>query len=283
MSGILLPDHPPILGPRRESPAGFRWMVLHTRSRQEKATAEVVAGAGGDPYVPLHRRVMYYGHRKRVVEAPLFSCYLFLWGLPEHAYAAISAKRVAQIIQVPDQVGFARELAQVRAAIDAGAVLGPHRYLTAGRRARVTSGPFQGIEGLVEAQHSDRAGNVAGGAQHGDRVGRRAQANVPDNEIAGMAVQAFDQAQLSDVERLSFRHRADHRMKRLSMAERMHTVDTVRQPDDFVIRGTHNECLPQKDPTRQGRNGRLERRTLWTATARRRFSFTSCSCRMLLN
>jgi hypothetical protein len=125
-------------------------MVLHTRSRQEKAAAEVVAAAGGAPYLPLHRRVMYYGHRKRVVEAPLFSCYLFLWGLPDHAYAAVSGKRVAQIIQVPDQIAFARELGQVRAAIDAGAALGPYRFLTKGRRARVTAGPFEGIEGLIE-------------------------------------------------------------------------------------------------------------------------------------
>ena len=98
------------------------------------------------------------------------------------------------------------------------------------------------LDGLVEAQHSNRAGHRAGGAQHGDRVGRRAQANVPDNEITGMSAQAFDQAQLSDVERLRFRHRADHRMKRLSMAERMHTVDTVRQPDDFVPVGSHDHA-----------------------------------------
>jgi transcriptional antiterminator RfaH len=151
MSGILLPDQRSIVtGSPVEARAGFRWMVLHTRSRQEKATAELLAAAGGAPYLPLQRRVMYYGHRKRVVETPLFSCYLFLWGLPDHAYASVSAKRVAQIIQVPDQVGFARELAQVRAALDAGAVLGPYRYLTAGRRARVTAGPFEGIEGVIE-------------------------------------------------------------------------------------------------------------------------------------
>lgn len=149
MSGILLTD-PPTLTGRPQAPTGFRWMVLHTRSRQEKTTAEVVAAAGGSPYLPLHRRVMYYGHRKRVVEVPLFSCYLFLWGLPDHAYTAVSAKRVAQIIQVPDQVAFARELTQVRSAIDAGAVLGPYRFLTKGRRARVTAGPFEGIEGLIE-------------------------------------------------------------------------------------------------------------------------------------
>src|SRR5262245_33754090 len=121
MSGIILRDFsPPIAGSELKTAAGFRWMVLHTRSRQEQATAQVVGAAGATPYLPLRRRVMYYGHRKRVVEVPLFSCYLFVWGQPDHAYAAVSAKRVAQIIQVPDQDAFAHELAQVRAAIDAG-------------------------------------------------------------------------------------------------------------------------------------------------------------------
>src|SRR5436853_7924145 len=94
----------------RSTTTGFRWHVIHTRSRQEKAVAEILSATGGTPYLPLHRRVMYYGHRKRVVEAPLFSCYLFLWGLPDHAYAAISSKRVAQIIAVPDQEALTDEL-----------------------------------------------------------------------------------------------------------------------------------------------------------------------------
>jgi hypothetical protein len=132
------------------APAGFRWHVIHTRSRQEKAVAEVLAGSGGTPYLPLYRRVMYYGHRKRVVESPLFSCYLFLWGLREHAYPAFSAKRVAQLIAVPDQTTFISQLAQVRLVLAAGGELGPYRYLTKGRRVRVMAGPFQGVEGVVD-------------------------------------------------------------------------------------------------------------------------------------
>jgi transcription antitermination factor NusG len=129
---------------------GFRWHVIHTRSRQEKAVADALEAAGGSPYLPLYRRVMYYGHRHRVVEAPLFSCYLFHWGLPEHAYPAVSNKRVSQILPVPDQVTLETEINQIRLALAAGAVLSPYRYLTRGRRVRVLSGPFEGIEGVIE-------------------------------------------------------------------------------------------------------------------------------------
>jgi transcription antitermination factor NusG len=154
MSGapVLLPRAVPASTDRDGDRAalGFRWHVIHTRSRQEKAVAEVLLASGGTPYLPLHRRVMYYGHRKRVVEAPLFPCYLFLFGLPDHAYAAVTTKRVAQILPVTDQQALTDELAQVRRALEAGAELGPYRYLTRGRRARVSAGPFEGVEGLIE-------------------------------------------------------------------------------------------------------------------------------------
>lgn len=133
---------PPVASPR--------WFVLQTRSRQEKTVAQVIAAAGAECFLPLLRKVRYYGHRKRTVEAPLFSCYVFLRGFPFHAYQAISAKRANRIIEVPDQAQFESELKNIRLALDAGADLGPYRFFTRGRRARVTSGPFMGVEGIVE-------------------------------------------------------------------------------------------------------------------------------------
>ena len=41
-----------------------------------------------------------------------------------------------------------------------------------------------------------------------------------------------------DVERLGFGHRADDRVKRFPMSERMHAVNPVREPDDFVASAT---------------------------------------------
>lgn len=128
-----------------------RWFVLHTRSRQEKAVAEVLGAAGGTCFLPLQRRTTYYGHRRRVVEAPLFTCYVFLWGMLEHAYLAVSTKRAARVIPVVDQVRFGQEIAHVRLAVEAGAELGPHRFLRVGRHVRVRAGPFEGLEGIVES------------------------------------------------------------------------------------------------------------------------------------
>ena len=68
----------------------------------------------------------------------------------EATYFAIATKRIASVIHVADQTCFVHELEQIRTALSNGAALDPYSFLTKGRRVRVTSGPFRGIEGLVE-------------------------------------------------------------------------------------------------------------------------------------
>lgn len=132
------------------SAVSARWYVLRTRSRQEQAAAATTEASGGRCYVPTIRQVKYYGHRKRVSDVPLFPCYAFMWGSVEHAYEAISLKRIVQVLPVPDQAYFEHELAQIRRALEGCAELSPYRFFVRGRRVRVTAGPFEGIEGIVE-------------------------------------------------------------------------------------------------------------------------------------
>jgi hypothetical protein len=130
--------------------AGYRWHVLHTRSRQEKVIAQALSAAGAFPFLPLQRRVTYYGHRKRIVEVPLFTCYLFVWGLLEHAYLATGSRRAAQVIAVEDQERLDAELGHLSSAIGSGGSFQHYDFLTRGRRVRVTDGPFEGVEGIIE-------------------------------------------------------------------------------------------------------------------------------------
>ncbi len=127
-----------------------RWYVLHTRSRQEKAVARTLTASGIDHYLPLTKRPRYRRGRRLFVEEPLLRSYLFLHGSLEATYVATATKRVANVITVADQECFAGELRQIRCALENGADLSPSRYLTVGRRVRVSAGPFRGIEGLIE-------------------------------------------------------------------------------------------------------------------------------------
>src|SRR5258708_3310597 len=81
------------------------WRVVHTRSRQEKALAELLGARGIYHYLPLVKRVRYYGRRKQAAQMPLFPGYLFLRGSLEEAYLADRTDRVVQVIPVGDQAG----------------------------------------------------------------------------------------------------------------------------------------------------------------------------------
>ncbi|HEY7118825.1 MAG TPA: transcription termination/antitermination NusG family protein [Tepidisphaeraceae bacterium] len=126
------------------------WFVLHTKSRQEKALAVDLDRLGVAHYLPLVSQVRYHGKRKAVVEEALFPGYLFLRGTLDQAYDADRTKRVANIIAVSDQPRIDWELRNLWIALGRGATLDPYPFLKLGRKVIVRSGPFQGLQGLVE-------------------------------------------------------------------------------------------------------------------------------------
>ena len=131
------------------------WFVLHTRSRQEKALADELAARRVEHFLPLVKRPRFYGSRKVVVEEPLFPGYVFLFGEKEQAYLADRTKRVANIIPVTDQRRLEWELKNIRLALEHDAPLDPYPHLTKGVRVEVRSGPFQGLQGVIEDKGKD--------------------------------------------------------------------------------------------------------------------------------
>ena len=131
------------------------WYVLHTKSRQEKILADELAARRVEHYLPLIKRPRFYGKRKAVVEEPLFPGYVFLFGDLDHAYVADRTKRVANIITVADQRQLEWELNNIRLALSQAAPLDPYPHLTRGVRVEVRSGPFQGLQGIIEDKGKD--------------------------------------------------------------------------------------------------------------------------------
>lgn len=137
-------------------PAG-RWMVAHTKSRQEKALARYLDASSHPFYLPLVCRTRLVRGRKFITHEPLFPGYLFLFGNREDGFAAISTRRVCQILKVDDQEGFDYELSQIAMALTAGAELELFPFAAVGSWCRVTKGPFMGVEGrIIERQSMTR-------------------------------------------------------------------------------------------------------------------------------
>ena len=132
-----------------KAPLAGEWIVLHTKARQEKAVARHLEAAGCRYDLPLIRRVTETRGRKHESEIPLFAGYVFLKGERQHAYDAMATRRVCRIIEVKDQQALELELQNIHEAIESGLPVEEVDQAIIGTRCRVSSGPLQGIEGVV--------------------------------------------------------------------------------------------------------------------------------------
>ena len=140
-----------LLPSRRRTPED-RWHVLHSRSRHEKALVSALAAMQIDCYLPLRREMHLHRGRRVEVAQPVFPSYVFLWGDRDRAFAADRTNRVANVIPVNDQDRLEWELTNLQRALVTKAPLEPFAALQVGVRARVRSGPFVGIEGVVASR-----------------------------------------------------------------------------------------------------------------------------------
>ena len=133
-----------------ETPPDVAWHVLHTSSRQEKILSDTLRAMGVCHFLPLVNQTRYYGKRKATIELPLFPSYVFLFGTLDEAYEADRTGRIARIIPVIDQRQLDRELRTLHLALSQNAVLDRYPLLKKGVRVEVSSGPFRGLQGVIE-------------------------------------------------------------------------------------------------------------------------------------
>lgn len=131
-------------------PSEGDWYVLHTRSRQEKVLHQTLHASGIGCFLPLMKVIRFYGKRKARIEEPMFPGYIFMRGSREQAFAADRTGRIVQIIPVVEQEQLDWELTNLHLAVRGTAPLEPFACLKEGMRVEVRSGPFRGIQGIIE-------------------------------------------------------------------------------------------------------------------------------------
>lgn len=144
-------ENPPVSWPENKSLKDFEgtWWVAHTKSRNEKALANVLVKKDVSYFLPMRWKVTYRSRRKFKSLLPLFSGYLFFCGDEPDRLEVLKTNRVANLIPVRDQQQLICELSQIEQALSAGADLSPHRFIKAGQRCRVTAGPLANLQGIV--------------------------------------------------------------------------------------------------------------------------------------
>jgi transcription antitermination factor NusG len=148
---LKLSDNPPMIPPGIQSVAEMEgpWWVAHTKARFEKAFAWDLLNRGIGYFLPLREKVAISGGKKRRVQMPLFTSYVFFSGTTEQRYAAMTTGRLCQTIEVKDQGRFLSQISAIQKALAGKLPMDPYPFAAVGRRCRVTAGPLEGMEGVV--------------------------------------------------------------------------------------------------------------------------------------
>ncbi len=126
------------------------WHVLYVKPRCEKKVAAHAARYGLDCYLPLRRETKIFQRRKVTVDKPVFQGYVFTRFDAVQRADLMRSHAVVSVLDVEDQLRFIHELEQVRLALQVDPTLGAERVLKPGRRVRIISGSFMGLEGIVQ-------------------------------------------------------------------------------------------------------------------------------------
>lgn len=126
------------------------WQVLYVKPRCEKKVSAHCARHGLEHYLPLRRETKIYQRRRVTVDKPVFQGYVFARFEQAQQADVLRSHAVVTVIDVEDQARFLRELDQVRQALEIDPTLEVERVLKPGRRVRISTGPFMGLEGVVQ-------------------------------------------------------------------------------------------------------------------------------------
>ncbi len=136
------------------------WYALQTQARHEKMVMRRLEERRVPAFLPLIKEVHRWSDRKKVVETPLFGCYVF-------ARIAASASERLRILRVEGVHGLVgaqgegtpipdEQIEAVRMVIQKRLPWQLHPFLKIGQRVRVRSGALDGMEGVLVSRDGDR-------------------------------------------------------------------------------------------------------------------------------
>ena len=126
------------------------WWCLHTKPRQEKATARELRKHGIVYYLPQVLKESRTPQGRKIQSVmPLFAGYVFFYGDGNDRLLAMRGNRLVNVLEVADQAGLIRDLHQVYKMLSSGLPVSAEAMIPVGATVRIVTGPLTGITGTV--------------------------------------------------------------------------------------------------------------------------------------
>jgi transcription antitermination factor NusG len=138
---------------------GPAWYALHTRNQHEALVESDLRTRGLEVLVP---RITVRSRRRdrfKLLEIPLFSCYMFVYTkMNIKNYNAIVRHRVVCIVRTKRYCILvpAETISSIRSMVECGKAVYPWPGLAPGRRVRVVAGSLAGVTGTLRRKSGKR-------------------------------------------------------------------------------------------------------------------------------
>jgi transcriptional antiterminator RfaH len=134
------------------------WFVIYTKSRNEKKVAIQLEKMGIIVYCPLVTQIHQWSDRKKKVEVPLISSYVFVKLKEKDRERVIEVPGVVRYVYWLEKPAIVRdhEIAILKEWLSAEKIDAKVESLRRGDRMSVPSGVFEGKEGVVEEINKSR-------------------------------------------------------------------------------------------------------------------------------
>jgi transcriptional antiterminator RfaH len=128
------------------------WHVIYTNPKAEKKVADQLADMGIEVYCPLVSSIRQWSDRKKKVEMPLFTSYVFVNVDEKHKNKVFDVKGVVRYIFWLGKPAIVRddEIEAIKKWLNAGVVDVEIENIRKGDLFEIKNGPFRDHTGLVQ-------------------------------------------------------------------------------------------------------------------------------------
>jgi transcription antitermination factor NusG len=137
------------------------WYAVQTRAQHEKSVAYRFERSGVETFLPLISEVHRWSDRKKIVQLPLFGCYVFARIFPNNQ-DRIRLLRVDGVLSLVGKRGEGtpipdEQIDAVRVVMEQKLPWTSHPFLKIGQRVRIRSGALDGMEGVLVSCNGDKS------------------------------------------------------------------------------------------------------------------------------
>jgi transcription antitermination factor NusG len=129
-----------------------KWYVVYTRPKSERKVAASIAEMGIESYLPTHKVVRQWSDRKKKMDVPLFSNYVFVKVDDIKRRLLFSINELLKFVSIEGKPVVIREneILTIKKILSGDFVdISTEEYFQKGMKVRIAHGQFAGLEGLI--------------------------------------------------------------------------------------------------------------------------------------